>query len=265
MLSRGDDSLAALPVFLSRMFRQSAIFVKSKSSIRSVHDLRGRRVGVVDWTQTAGIYVRGYMAHDCGVPLDSIDWVQAGLNEPGIRENAAFNRPAGLSLVIRSHETLDELLADGEIDALISPQPPRSAEGPEPRTARLTPADPVGEADYYKRTGIFPIMHVLVLRRDVFEANPSVGASLCAAFHTAKEHSVRRMSDLAISRYPLPWLGGAIRRSASVFGRDIWPYGIEPNRRTLEAFLAYAFEQGVAARELDVDELFVEDVPVLAG
>lgn len=261
MLSRGDDSLVALPVFLSRMFRQSAVFVRRGGPIGSFAQLEGRRIGVADWTQTAGIYVRGFLAHECGVPLRSIEWVQAGVNEPVLHANATADLPPGLRFLSRPGETLDELLATGGIDAVISPQPLRSALGDDPRTERLAPANPEAEASYFARTGIFPIMHVLVLRRDVYAAAPWIAQSLGAAFTQAKEQSLRRVNDMAISRYPVPWLGAAARQAGRAFGRDIWPYGIEANRRTLDAFLAYAHEQGVAARRLQVEELFVEDLP----
>lgn len=253
--SRGDDSLIAIPVFPSRLFRHSALFVRRNSNVRTFTDLAGRRIGLANWSQTAGIYVRALLAHDHGVPLDGVEWVFGGINKPAAGE-AEAEMPAGWRHHSRDDVSLDALLAAGEIDAVISPYLLESARGPDPITARLTPPSVADESDYFRRTGIFPIMHVIALRRDLQTAHPGLATALLAAFEAAKQRSFARFDDPTLSRFPFPWAAEQARYARSLFGDDFWPYGIEPNRTTLEAFLAYACEQGVAARPLTPEELF---------
>ncbi len=253
--SRGDDSLTAIPVFPSRLFRHSALFVRNNGQIRTFADLAGRRIGLASWSQTAGIYVRALLAHDHGVPLAGVEWVFGGINRPGAGESDA-GMPAGWRHHTRDDVSLDALLAAGEIDAVISPYLLESARGPAPVTARLTPPSITDESDYFRRTGIFPIMHVVALRRELHAAYPSLAPALLAAFEAAKQRSFARFDDPTLSRFPFPWAAEQARQARSLFGDDFWPYGIEPNRTTLEAFLAYAREQGVAARPLTPEELF---------
>jgi 4,5-dihydroxyphthalate decarboxylase len=253
--SRGDDTLTAIPVFPSRLFRHSSLFVRKGSGIRTPADLAGRKIGLASWSQTAGIYVRALLAHERGVPLDSIEWIFGGINTPGAGE-ADAELPAGFRQSKRDDVSLDTLLAAGEIDAVISPYLLNSARGPEAVTERLIAASVEAESDYYRRTGIFPIMHVVALRRPLHEAYPWLAQELLEAFEAAKRRSYARFDDPTLSRFPFPWAAEQARFARSLFGEDYWPYGIDANRKTLEAFLSYAVEQGVAARPLSPEELF---------
>ncbi|HTO47087.1 MAG TPA: 4,5-dihydroxyphthalate decarboxylase [Burkholderiales bacterium] len=254
LASQDDRGLVALPVFPSRVFRLSSIYVRGDGPVRSPGDLAGKRIGVPEWAQTAAIYTRGYIAHELGLPLADIEWVQAGLNEAGRVEKVALKLPPGIRLRPVRDATLNDMLLGGELDAVLSARPPRGfAEG---RIARLYRDYREPEEAYFQKTGVFPIMHVLALRREVFERDPWVAMNLFKAFEEAKRRSLARLADVTASHAPLAWIGDYSARMQRLFGDDPWPYGVEPNRRTLEAFLQFAFEQGVCHRRLAVEELF---------
>jgi len=254
LASQDDRSLVALPVFPSRVFRLSSIYVRGDGPVRSAGDLAGKRIGVPEWAQTAAIYTRGYIAHELGLALADIEWVQAGLNEAGRVEKVALKLPPGIRLRPVRDATLNDMLLAGELDAVLSARPPRGfAEG---RITRLYPEYREAEEAYFRKTGVFPIMHVVALRRDVFERDPWVAMNLFKAFEEAKRRSLARLADVTASHAPLAWIGDYSARMQRLFGDDPWPYGVEPNRRTLEAFLEFAFEQGVCHRRLAVEELF---------
>jgi 4,5-dihydroxyphthalate decarboxylase len=260
MRAKGDNSLTAIPVFPSRVFRHSSFYVRRDSGIRSGADLAWRKIGIPEWAQTAGVYARGLLVHEFGVPLTDVRWYQGGVNQAGRREHAPVQLPEAVTCVKVPHRSLNDLLVAGEIDAIISARPPVGffSGGP---VVRLFPDFRELEAEYCKRTGIFPIMHTIALRREVVEKRPWVSRNLLTAFETAKDRSIERAADITQSRWPLPWGAAALESSREAVGggRDPWPYGIEPNRVTLEAFLDFAAEQGVACRRLTVDELFAPE------
>lgn len=255
--------MIALPVFTSRVFRHSAIYVRADTDLRGAADLAGRRVGIPQWTQTATIYVRGMLAHDAGVPLSSIRWVQAGLNEAGRKEGVSFlELPAGIEIEPAPQRTLNDMLLAGELDAVISARPPKAFVNADPLVRRLFTDYRTEEQAYFARTGIFPIMHVVVLRRDLYEENRWIARNLYDAFVSAKNESIARLEEMTTSFLPTAWAPefiSDVNRTLFPDG-DPWPYGIEPNRTTIEAFLAYCFEQGVTARKLSVEELFPEEL-----
>jgi 4,5-dihydroxyphthalate decarboxylase len=223
-------------------------------------DLAGRRVGVPEWAQTAGIYTRGALAHQYGVRLQDVEWVQGGVNQPGRAEKVELALPPGLRLTPVADRTLDGMLRDGALDAVITARPPASFSAGHPDVARLFP-DPVPvEAEYFRKTGVFPIMHVVAIRRDLFDRHPWVAMNLLAAFEEAKRRSVARTLDVAAARFPIPWGYAHAAAARALFGDDPFPYGLEPNRPTLEAFLGFAHEQGVCRRRLTPEELFPPEV-----
>jgi 4,5-dihydroxyphthalate decarboxylase len=258
LVGAGDRSVAAIPVFPSRVFRHSAIFVRRGSDIRQPADLLGRRVGVPEWYQTAGVWVRGILAHEYGLRLDEIRWVQGGVNQPGRREQ--FPAPAGFPIAGSPDHSLTELLAAGELDAVISAHPPAGAEGPDAPLVPLFPDAPSVEREWYQRTGVYPIMHVVVLRRDVVDRHPWIPMNLFQGFVAARQRSLDRALDRNAARFPLPWLPAYAAQMTELFGGDPFPYGVEPNRRTLESFLDYAHEQGITPRRVEVDGLFGPEV-----
>src|SRR5262249_6751190 len=255
-VSQGDGSLAAIPVFASRIFRHSAIYVRRDGGLRQPADLAGRRVGVPEWAQTAGIYTRGALVHQYGVRLEDIDWVQAGVNQAGREEKIGLKLPAGVRLTPVPDRTLDQMLVAGDLAAIITAHPPTSFKAGHPDVVRLFPDIVEVEEAYFRATGIFPIMHVVAIRREVLAAHPWVAMSLYRAFDEARRRSVARALDGSAPRFPVPWVNEHAVRARALFGDDFWPYGVDANRPTLEGFLQFAHEQGVAHRPLAVTELF---------
>jgi 4,5-dihydroxyphthalate decarboxylase len=254
--------MIGIPVFPSRAFRHSAIYVNDKSGIRSAADLAGRKVGLPQWSQTATVYVRGFLADDAGVPLTSIDWVQAGLNEAGRKEPVKLRLPTGIKITPAPDKSLSDMLAKGEIDAAITARPPDSFLQGAPGVRRLFPNFRQEEEAYFKRSGVFPIMHVIAVRRDVYEANRWVVRSLYDAFTAAKNATIPLMRNFQGSFLPTAWGPEHFDSVNDMLfpGGDPWPYGIEPNRPTLAPFLTWLDEQGVVARALKLEELFPKEM-----
>jgi 4,5-dihydroxyphthalate decarboxylase len=252
----------ALPVFTSRAFRHSAIYIHERSKIKSPADLKGRRIGIPQWSQTATIYMRGYLSHDCGVPLDSVEWIQAGINEPGRRETAKIELPSGVRLTSRPDRALGEMLAQGDLDAVICARPPDLFRDKTHGLRRLFPDFRNEEERYWTSTKIFPIMHLVGIRRDAYEANRWIARSLYEALEDAKRAAVDRLVDRGFAFIPSAWALQEIDREFTfMYGKgEPWPYGVEPNRETLEAFVMYCHEQGITKRRLAVDELFPKEL-----
>jgi 4,5-dihydroxyphthalate decarboxylase len=258
--SRGDEGMIALPVFPSRVFRLSAIYVRADAGIETLGDLAGKRVGIPEWAQTATIYVRGYLAHEAGVPLQAVQWHQAGVNQAGRAEKVELRLPEGVRCTAVRDRSLSEMLLGGDLDAVISARPPRPFAEGHPGVRRLLPDFRRMEEEYWRKTGVFPIMHVVALRREILDAHPWVAMNLFEAFEEAKRRSLARLLDVTASRVPIPWTFDRAAEWQAAVGEDFWPYGVEPNRATLEAFLLYAHEQGVCARHLSPEELFAPQV-----
>jgi 4,5-dihydroxyphthalate decarboxylase len=256
----GDESLVAIPVFTSRSFRHSAIFIRADGPIDDPAALAGARIGVPEWTVTATVWGRGLLHHEYGVELGGVRWVQAGTNEPGRVEGVAVSLPDGVSLEAMPERTLNDMLIAGEIDAVIAPHLPHGFEDGSGAIVRLFSDHRRVEEAYFEKTGIFPIMHVLALRADVHDLHPWVAMNLLTAFEHAKRRSLDRALDVNAPRFPVPWAAANALHAAELMGEDFWPYGIEPNRVTLDAFLDFAHEQRVCARRLEVEELFAPQV-----
>lgn len=255
--SQDDDGLAAIPVFPSRVFRHSMIYVRDGGGLERPEQLKGKRIGVPEWAQTAVIYARGYLSHQAGVPLDSAEWVQAGVNEAGRVEKVKLKLPPGVRLRPEPTRSLNDMLLAGDLDAVLSARPPRSLGS---GIQRLFPDYQTAEEAYYKQTGVFPIMHVIVLRSDVLGRHPWLAMNLYKAFEEAKRRSIERLSDITASHAPFAWLAPSAERMKALFGEDFWPYGLDRNRKTLQAFVDFAFEQGVCHRQLALEELFPRQV-----
>jgi 4,5-dihydroxyphthalate decarboxylase len=247
----------ALPVFASRVFRHGFIVV-NRRRVSAAKELAGKRIGVPLYTQTAAIFVRGLMQHDLGIDLSGIEWVQGAVNEAG-RYGHPTLMPLRKPVKITPNTTgksLSDLLAAGEIDAIIGSNLPHAL-GREPDVVRLFSDFRAREQDYFRRTRIFPIMHLIVIRKDLYERHPFVATSLYHAFSAAKDWAWQKLRYPGTLRYMLPWLAADLEEIDSLFGGDCWPYGIEPNRATLEALVAYMAEQGLIAAPIPLEELFV--------
>lgn len=251
LMARPSPDIVPIPVFPSRVFRHSAIYIREKSNIKEPKDLEGRRVGIPEWAQTAGIYVRGLLQHEYGVDLARVSWVQAGVHQPGRVEKVKLDLPPGVRITPAPDKSLAQMLAGGELDAVISAR--------DPGGRRLFQDYVPLEEQYFRKTGIYPIMHVIVLRRDTYERDRWIAMNLFKAFEEAKRASMERLVEIGLSNVPLPWLAEHARRWRELAGENFWPYGIDANRRTLDAFLKYSFEQGVTPRLLQVEELFAPE------
>jgi 4,5-dihydroxyphthalate decarboxylase len=258
----GDDSVVAIPVFPSRSFRQSAIFVRADGPVDDPRALAGARIGIPEWTQTATVYARGALQHVYGLDLRDVRWFQAGTNQPGRIEGVRLTLPDGISITAVPERSLNEMLLAGELDAVIAAHPPTAFKERTGEVVRLFSDYRTVEEQYHRDTGVFPIMHVVALRADVYERHPWAAMSLMKAFEEAKRRSLARALDSNAPRYPIPWSSANAEGAAEAFGADFWPYGIEPNRTTLETFLAYAEEQGICEQRLTPEELFAPEVAV---
>ena len=262
LISRGDRSMLGLPVFPSRVFRHSAIYVRP-GEFTEPGQLRGARIGVPEWAQTAAVYSRALLQHEWGVPLAEAEWYQAGVNQAGREEHVALDLPPGIRLTVAAGRSLNEMLLDGSIDAVLSAHPPDAFKRGDPRVVRLLTDPARAEREYAARTAIVPIMHLVVLRADVAEAYPWLAGNLMTAFEEARARSVARLAGGPSgpgSRVPLLWADEALAGTRAAFGGDPFPYGVEANRRTLEAFTRWAHEQGVTHRLVEADELFPAEV-----
>jgi len=255
--SQDDEGIAAIPVFPSRVFRHSMVYVRDGGKIDRPEQLKGARIGVPEWAQTAVIYARGYLAHQVGVPLDSVEWVQAGVNEAGRVEKVKLKLPKGVRLRAEPERSLNDMLLAGDLDAVLSARPPRAlGKG----IRRLFSDYEAAEEAYFRETGVFPIMHLVVIKTDILARHPWLAMNLYKAFDEAKRRSIERLSDITASHAPLAWLAPYAERMKRLFGEDFWPYGLEKNRKTLQAFVDFAFEQGVCHRKLTLEELFPKQV-----
>jgi 4,5-dihydroxyphthalate decarboxylase len=253
-----DVPFVAIPVFPSRAFRHNGIYIHSDSGIEKPSDLAGRVVGVPEYQLTAVVWIRGILADHHEVPVSSVHYRTGGMHQPGRVEKQNLNLPPEIRVSpIGPDQTLAEMLVTGEIDALYAPRTPRPLVEGRPEVRRLFSDPRAAEESYAAETGIFPIMHVVVIRRDVHERFPWLARSLYDAFERAKASTEARMGETAANRYMLPWLYDEVERTRQLLGEDYWPYGVERNRATLEVFLRYAHEQGLTGRRLDPDELFV--------
>jgi 4,5-dihydroxyphthalate decarboxylase len=253
--ARGDRRFVALPVFPSRAFRHNSIFVHADAGIERPEDLRGRRVGIPEYFQTANFWVRGFLQHDYGVAPEAIRWVRAS------GEKLDVPLPAGLDLVdAPAGRSLSDLLAAGEIDALIAPEKPACFVAGVPQVRRLFPDFPRVEAEYFRRTGYFPIMHLVVLRRDVYEQDRTLARRLYEAFVEAKARACDLLGRSTFLTSSLPFQVAHVEETRALFGDDPFPYGLERNRHTLAAIARYVHEQGVASRAVAIDELFAPEL-----
>jgi 4,5-dihydroxyphthalate decarboxylase len=254
----GDCPFVAIPVFASRVFRHSFIFV-NRRHVRTPKDLEGKRIGVPVYTMTAAVFIRGLLHDEHGIDFSTNDWVEGSINSATPHGNPTILPTAKKVSVTanRSGKSLSALLAEGELSAVIGTDVP-DALGRHPDVVRLYPDYRAAEMDYYRRTRIFPIMHLVVIRRDLHDRHPQLAASLFRACRRAKEIAQQKMNYRGTLRATLPWMHAELDDIQAVFGGDPWPYGVEPNRPTLEALVRYLVEQGIVARAPPrIDDLFV--------
>lgn len=259
-LTRGNPPFVAIPVFPSRFFRHSCIFVSAASGIREPSDLSGKRIGVPEYQMTAPVWIRGILADEYGVAPDSVEHWTGGEEQPGREEKLKLALPERFRVTaIGPEQTLSQMLADGEIDALYTARTPSTFHSRPQDVRRLFERYQEVEVDYFRRTRIFPIMHTLVIRREVYEANRWVAQSLYKAFSQAQRKAYEDLHQTAALKTMLPWLTAHVEETERELGRDWWPYGFAANHHVLETFLRYHHEQGLSPAGLTPEMLFAPE------
>jgi 4,5-dihydroxyphthalate decarboxylase len=244
--------LTAIPVFPARAFRHSYVFINTKSGIREPKDLIGKRVGLAEFQQTATVWIRGILQHEYGVKLEDVQWYTWAPHQ-----RMEIDLPKRYKVThLTPDRKPDQMLFDGELDAIMVPSLFPSLFNPPPHVRRLFENSPKVEAEYFKKTGIFPIMHSVALRQDVWEKHPWIARSLFKAFERAKEDAYARLKDPSPYKISLPWFRGPVEEQEQILGADPWPYGVEKNRHVVETLSTYLYEQGLAEKKLRMEELF---------
>jgi 4,5-dihydroxyphthalate decarboxylase len=257
-LFREQPPFVAIPVFPSRFFRHSCIFVNADRGIRTPQDLVGKRVASPEYQMTAPVWIRGILSDEYHVPVTSATHVTGGEEEPGRTEKIALDLPPSIRVEsIGPTRTLSNMLETGEIDALFTARTPSSFSRGSGRVRRLFEDYQTVERDYYRKTKIFPIMHTIVIHRDIYEAHRWLAQSLYKAFALAQREAYRDLYDTAALKVMLPWLTGHAEETRDLMGPDFWAYGLEPNVHTLN--LRYSYEQGLSKRQLTAAELFAPE------
>ena len=255
--SRGEIPYVGLPVFTSRMFRHSAIYVRADSGIERPEDLKGREVGVPVYAMTAALWVRGMLAEEYGVMPSDIVWRTGGLEQPGRYGAFGLDLPPEIEVrPLPPGRNLSAMLEAGDLDALVSARAPSCFRGGDGTVRRLFPDYRAAEEAYYRKTGLYPIMHLVALRESLAGAHPWLPASLYKAFRAAKNMAVAALGDVTAPHVSLPWIAAEYEAMRTLLGPDIWPYGFEDNLRELRAVVRYSHAQGLAVREMDPAELF---------
>ncbi|MFC1872984.1 PhnD/SsuA/transferrin family substrate-binding protein [Chloroflexota bacterium] len=257
----------AMPIFPSRLFRHGYIFISKKASIKKPEDLKGKKIGIAQYTMTACVMMRGMLQHEYGVAPSDMVWFVGGKEGIGRRGKMKKDFPDSLpNTVIPENIALSDMLAEGELDAIISPFVPESFLAKHPNVERLFTNYQQAEKDYYKKTKIFPIMHTIVVKREIYEANPWVTQSLYKAFAAAKDVCQQRYRQVkGTLPVMLPWFSPAFEEAVALMGEDYWPYGVVNGRETLEAITQYMWEQELCTRKLSVEDLFAPNTVLNAG
>jgi 4,5-dihydroxyphthalate decarboxylase len=254
---RGYPRLIAIPVFPSRFFRHAFIFVNTECGIEKPKDLIGKRVGVPEYQITAAVWIRGILQHDYGVAPEKLKWFTGGAEDAGREEKLKPDLAKDIDIRwIGPDRTLTSMLEQGELDALICAHIPSPFVRRSPKVRRLFPDFREVEKEYYRRTKIFPIMHTIVLREEVYEKYPWLAQSLCKAFAESKRICEESLYKYSALKYMLPWSYADVEEQWELFGDEFWPYGLESNRHVLETLVQYSHEQGLIKKLLDVKSLF---------
>jgi 4,5-dihydroxyphthalate decarboxylase len=260
--ARGDRRFVGIPVYPSRRFRHEHVWINTHAGIRSPADLKGKRVGVQEFVQTAALWIRGFLQDDYGVRTQDLEWHFGGYNTPDPQFKPRIELELASDVrarVIPGDQCIDAMLERGELDAVL-PAVPASFRNGSPNVARLFPDFRAVEEDYFRRTGIFPIMHIVVVKREVYEKNPWVAQALFKAFVQAKALAIRRLTTSPPLHATLPWLTDHLEATRRVMGSDYWSYGLAENRHVLEAAARHAWDQGLLAKPIDrIDDLFAPE------
>jgi 4,5-dihydroxyphthalate decarboxylase len=253
-VDQGINEYVGIPVYISRLFRHSAIYVLKGSPIKKPADMKGKVVGVPEYTMTAALWVRGFLDDQFGVKPSELRWRTGGLHQPGRTPKVEVQFPPEIEVKRVADKALNDMLLSGELDVLISARDPASFGTGE--AVRLLPDYRAAEREYYKQTGIFPMMHIMGIRKDYVEKHPWLPNEVYSAFIEAKRLAEERLADCAALSVTLPWLEPELRETKALMGDDYWPYGVSDNVKTLDAMVRHAFEHGTTKRKLKIEELF---------
>ncbi|KCB24039.1 ABC transporter substrate-binding protein [Bordetella hinzii] len=254
--SRGECPYIAIPVFLSRAFRHTSIYVR-KDRIKSPEDLRGKRIGIPEYQLTANVWARALLQDDYGIKPGDVTWVRGGIDQPGRPEKIKLQLPPDVKMVdAPADTTISEMLHRGEIDGFMAPRAPSGEARTNPNVGWLFD-DPTAVAkDYYRRTGIFPIMHVVGIRKTLAEQQPWLPGALLKAFEQSKAAALAKLADTSATKVTLPFVEEQLKAARETMGEDYWSYGVPGSLATLEAFTRHHHAQGLSARHVPVEELF---------
>lgn len=257
-LTRKESPFIAIPVFPSRFFRHSCIYINANAGIEKPSDLIGKRIGTPEFQMTAPVWIRGILSEHYDVPVDSVTYVTGGEEEPNRKEKIELDLPDKFKVEqIEPNKTLSQMLAEGEIDALHTARKPSTFDGK--TVKRLFPDYLDTERTYWRETGIFPIMHVIVIRQEIYEKNRWIAMNLFQAFKESQQICYDGLRETAALKGMLPWFNAHVEDAIEIMGQDFWPYGLEKNRKTLDTFLRYHHEQGLSPRLVTAEEMFAPE------
>jgi 4,5-dihydroxyphthalate decarboxylase len=257
-VARNDAHYIAIPAFVSRLFRHSSLYIRTDRGIRSPADLKGKTIGLPEYQMTANVWVRGMLQEEYGVAPRDIKWRRGGLEEPGREERSPIKLPPEIDLQAVPHDrAISDMLAKGEIDGLVSARAPSCFLQGAPNVGRLFPDYPAVEEAYFKKTGLFPIMHAIGIRRSLVEKYPWLAVSIYKAFVRAKALCMHEMAEIGHLAATLPWPVADYDRARAVMGEDYWSYGAIENKHPLTTLARYSFEQGLSVRQVPLEEMFV--------
>ena len=258
--SRGDERFVAIPVFTSRFFRHACVFINTHKGIKEPGDLKGKIVGLPEYQITAVVWLRGIFQDEYGVSPRDVHWRSGGEEMPGREEKIKLHLPPDIDLQpIPPDKYLSKMLDDGELDGMFTARAPSSFTKGSPNVARLFENPREVEENYFRKTGIFPIMHTVIMKREIYEKNPWIAVNLYKAFCEAKKMVLENYARTEALRLALPWIHDEIERTKQIMTEDWWPYGVEKNRHVLETFLRYHHEQGLSERLMTIEDLFAPE------
>ncbi|MCH8096985.1 MAG: hypothetical protein IID53_07895 [Proteobacteria bacterium] len=267
--ARGDCQYVAIPVFPSRAFRHGSIYVRADAGIEEPKDLEGRLIGIPEYQMTQVVYVRGFLADEYGVDFHQLRYRRGATNFAGLKERLPLDLPDSIDIEpIPADKSTNDLITAGELDAIIAPQPPQAFVDGDPRVRQLFADVVAAERAYYQKTGIFPIMHILVVRKSLVEEHPALAPALFRAFIEAKKLAMAELDAIAeasANKITLPWFAAELAATKALMGKDFWSYGVAENAKELSDMCRYSHEQHLSARLLTVGELFVAETVEMDG
>lgn len=256
-VDKGDPHYIAIPAFLSRAFRHTSILIRTDKGIDKPEDLKGRRIGVAEYQLSANVWARALLEDEYGVKPSDIQWVRGGMEQAGRPEKIKLELPPDVRIEdAPGDRSLNRMLMDGDIDGFIGPRTLSCFDRGHPDVGRLFSDSAATAADYYRRTGIFPIMHLVGVRRGLADRHPWLPSALFKAFSASKRIALEHLSDTSATKVTLPFVEEQLERARKLLGEDFWSYGVPPNRQVLDTFLDHHHHQGLSSRRIGIEELF---------